>query len=183
MSRVCQRIHTPRIALIGIMAGLLLHATTALAQVTAQDLQVAGRALSFLTKPLTGEVKVGIVYASGSPQSVQEAQGLQRLLADGLKVGNLTLKPALIPVTEIARANVGLIFLAPGTGEEAKGVAQASKAKHVPCVTTDLSQVKSGYCALGVRSQPKIEILVNRAAAADSDTTFSTIFRVMITEI
>lgn len=166
-----------------VLACLLLTAGPALAQVTANDLQVAGRALSFLAKPLSGEIRVGIVYGRQNPQSLREAEELQRLMGEGLKVGNLTLKPALIAAADVARANVGLFFLAPGAGAEAKGLAEASRDKHVPCVTTDIAQVQSGYCALGIRSQPKIEIIVNRAAAADSNTTFSTIFRMMITEL
>jgi hypothetical protein len=34
-----------------------------------------------------------------------------------------------------------------------------------------------------VRSAPKVQIVINRAAAKDSDVTFATVFRVMITEI
>jgi hypothetical protein len=36
---------------------------------------------------------------------------------------------------------------------------------------------------MGVRTQPRVEILVNRAAAAATGMAFSEAFRVMITEL
>jgi len=42
--------------------------------------------------------------------------------------------------------------------------------------------VRNGICAIGVQIVPKIEIYVNRAAAEDDDTTFGSVFRMMITE-
>lgn len=153
------------------------------AQVSPLDIQVAGRALSFLAKPLTGDVTVGIVYNPGNASSQQSAQELQKQLGDGLRVGNLTLRPELVTVAEVGRANVGFFFLTPGLGAEAAAMPEITQAKHIPCVTTDLGQVKAGRCTVGVSSSPKIEIVVNRAAAAASGTTFSTVFRMMITEI
>ena len=78
------------------------------------DIQVAGRALSFLAKPLTGEVTMGIVYSRANAQSIQDAQDLERQLEGGLRVGNLTLKPILVAVGEATRANVSLFFVTPG---------------------------------------------------------------------
>jgi hypothetical protein len=168
---------------LALCAAAVLSAAPACAQVSPMDIQVAGRALSFLAKPLTGEVTMGIVYSRNNSQSLQEAQDLEKQLGSGLRVGNLTLKPVLIAVGEAARANVGLFFVTPGTGSDAAALLEITQTKHIPCVTTDLSQVTAGRCAVGVRSTPKIEIVVNRTAAAASGTTFSTVFRMMITEI
>ena len=71
----------------------------------------------------------------------------------------------------------------PGGVEDAAPLAEAVRSKRIPCITTDLAKVKSGSCAIGVRSQPKIEILVNRNAATSSDLKFSAVFRMMITEM
>lgn len=168
---------------LALCAAVVLSTTPLRAQVSPMDIQVAGRALSFLAKPLTGEVTMGIVYSRANAQSVQDAQDLEKQLGSGLRVGNLTLKPALIAVGEAARANVSLFFVTPGTGADAAVLAEITSTKHIPCVTTDLSQVTAGRCAVGVKSTPKIEIVVNRTAAAASGTAFSTVFRMMITEI
>ncbi len=162
---------------------LLLASVPARAQVTTSDLQIAGRALGFLEKPMSGDIVVGIVYAADNAQSRREAENLQRLLGSGLKVGNVTLQPSLVSTADVARSNVRLFFLTPGLGGQASVVAAASRARSVPCITTDIAQVREGLCAMGVRSRPKIEILVNRTAAKDSSTAFSTVFRMMITEI
>lgn len=173
----------PHVWTIALAAALLFIAGRATAIVMPQDLQIAARALGFLAKPPSGEVRVAVVYAADSPQSVQEAGHLMQMLGNGLTVGNITLKPTLVSVDALARTRAGLIFLSPGVGSEGRLVAAASRSAQIPCVTTDLSQVRSGNCAIGIRSAPEIEILVNHAAAAATGTTFSTIFRVMITEL
>jgi len=151
------------------------------AEFTLSDVQIAGRALGFLDKPLQGPVTAGIVYSPASPQSVREAEALKAMLGDGLRIGNVTLKPVLIPIAELQHSTAAL-FLLTGGVEDAAPLADAARNKRIPCITTDLAKVKSGSCAIGVLSQPKIEILVNRNAAAGSDLKFSAVFRMMITE-
>ena len=162
---------------------LVLLSAAARAQFTLSDLQIAGRALGFLEKPFSGDVKAGIVYTPEDPRSVAEANALKALLGDGLRVGNVKLVPVLVPVAELSRADVALFFLTAGiTDAGTKSVTAAAVAKHTPCITTDLAQVRAGVCAMGVRAQPKIEIFVNRAAAASTNLAFSAVFRIMITE-
>lgn len=173
----------PHVWTLALAAVLLFVTGRAAAIVMPQDLQIAARALGFLAKPPSGEVRVAVVYAADSPQSVQEADHLMQMMGNGLTVGNITLKPTLVSVDALSRVRAGLIFLSPGVGSKGSLVAAASRSAQVPCVTTDLSQVQSGNCAIGIRSAPEIQILVNRAAATATGTTFSTIFRVMITEL
>jgi len=168
------------LVLICICAGAI---GTACADVSAQDVQIAARALGFLEKPLSGTVHVGIVYAPGSPQSVQAATELQGLLGNGLRAGNLLLMPVLVSIDEVEHSSAGLLFLTEGVGPLAANLAAVTKARQIPCVTVDLAQVHSGACMLGVRSQPKVEILVNRKSAADSGASFAAVFRMMITEL
>ena len=162
---------------------LVLFCTSARAQFTLSDLQIAGRALGFLEKPLNGDVRAGIVYAPDDPRSAAEADALKGLLGQGLRVGNVRLVPVLVPVAELSRADVALYLLTTGmTDADTKSVTAAAVAKHTPCITTDLAQVRAGVCAMGVRALPKIEIFVNRAAAASTNLAFSAVFRIMITE-
>jgi ABC-type uncharacterized transport system substrate-binding protein len=173
----CRRLSTVLLCVLAIVC------TPAHAQFTQSELQIAGRALAFLEKPLNGDVKAGIVYAPADPQSVRAAEDLRDRLGSGLRVGNLTLKPVMVPVTDVGRADVALFLLVDGMSEgAAKAVTAAAASKHAPCITTDLSQVQSGVCAMGIRAQPKVQILVNRAAAASSGLAFCAVFRMMITE-
>jgi hypothetical protein len=155
---------------------------TAHAQFTMSDLQIAGRALGFLDKPLQGQVTAGIVYSPANPQSAREAEALKDMLGDGLKIGNVTLRPVLVAAADVQHSTAALFLLTDGI-DDLTPVADAARTKQIPCITTDLAKVKSGNCAIGVRSQPKIEILVNRNAATGSQLSFSAVFRMMITEI
>ena len=150
--------------------------------VSLSDLEIAVRALGFTNNPPTGNLSIGIVYADSIPNTVNEAHELQNILGDGLQVGNLYLKPVMVPLNDVDNANVGLFFLTRGMGKDGERVLSASNQKHILCVTTDATQVIKGRCALGIISHPKIEILVNRTAAANSGITFSSVFSMMITE-
>lgn len=172
-----------RAALAFLACCLAALTTGADAAMTQDDLLVAARALSFMQNPPAGDVRVGIVYSAGDARSVQEADNLQRMLAGGLKVGNLTLLPVKLKIDDLAAANVQLFLLTNYVGNDAARVSAASKAKHLPCITDDIAQVQNGTCVMGVRSDPRIEIFVNRAAAASSGTSFATVFRMLITEI
>jgi hypothetical protein len=153
------------------------------ATITETDVLVAARALSFLQNPPTGDVRVGVVYSPGDPRSVEEADELQQILASGLKVGNLTMTPLKVKVDELATANVQLLWLTSDIGRDGERVADATKAKQIPCITVDIAAVHNGACVMGVRSQPRVEIIVNRAAAARSSMSFATAFRMLVTEI
>jgi hypothetical protein len=160
-----------------------LQPAAAQADVSAGDLQIMGRALGFLDKPMSGEVSVGIVYAADNAQSAHEAEDLQRMLAGGVRVGNVLLKPVPVALEHLAQARVDVLFLTGGLGAQATPVGIVSSTRKLPCITADLSQVQSGRCAVGVSAQPTVQILVNRAAALASGTAFSTLFRMMINEI
>ena len=153
------------------------------ATVTETDVLVAARALSFLQNPPAGEIRVGIVYSPGDPRSVEEAEQLQRILAGGLKVGNLTMTPLKVTLDELASTNVQLLWLTAGIDRDGERVADATKVKQIPCITVDLAAVHNGACVMGVSSQPRVEIIVNRAAAAKSNMSFATVFRLLVTEI
>ncbi len=167
-----------------ILAALIAAPGSARADVTAKDVQVMARALGFTEKPPTGDVNIGIVFAPGNPQSAKEAADLQALLGSGLKAGNLTLKPVMVKVDELGTAgDVGAFLLTEGVGADASKVGDATKAKQKPCMTVDIAQVQSGACAMGIKSEPKVEIVVNKAAAAASGVSFGAAFRMMITEL
>ena len=167
-----------------LAAGALATIGPARADITAKDVQVMARALGFTEKPPTGEVNIGIVFAPGNPQSAKEADDLKTLMGTGLKAGNLTLKPVLVKIDDLGSAgDVAAFLLTDGVGADGAKLAAATKTKQKPCVTIDMAQVQSGACVMGIKSEPKVEIVVNKAAAADSGVSFAASFRMMITEL
>lgn len=169
-----------RIALAALLA---LVAGGAWAQVTETDLLVAARAIGFIDNLRPGPLSVGIVYAAGNAQSEQQAHELASLMGEGRRIGSFTLKPVPISIDTLNATRVDLYFLTQGIGAQATKVANVSHARKIPCITYDLAQVRAGTCTIGVRTQPRIEVLVNRAAAEASGTDLAAVFRMMITEI
>jgi hypothetical protein len=159
--------------------------TTAVAQatVTQTDLLVGARALGFMQNPPASKIRVGIVYATNVPKSVEEADQLQGMFAGGLKVGNLDIMPIKVKIDELAGANVEFFWLTEYVGADGVRVADATRVKQIPCITVDIAQVQNGNCVMGVRAQPRVEIIVNRTAAARNGLSFATVFRMLITEI
>jgi hypothetical protein len=166
-----------------VLAGFLVAAAPVLADVTRTDVQVAARALSFISNPLSGPVSVGILYAGGNSRSTREAESLQRLLEGGYRIGAVELSPVLVELGDAGRADVDLFFLTEHVPAGLVPVLTDGSGIRALCVTTDLEQVRIGACTIGVRSRPKVEVFVSSAAAKASDITFSTVFRVMITEL
>lgn len=166
-----------------LAAAAVLMAGTAWSQVSETDLLVAGRAIGFIDSLRPGTLSVGVVYAPGNAQSEQQARELAALLGDGRRIGSFTLKPVMLPVDRLNSQRVALYFLTDGVGAEAAKVGTASRTRKIPCITYDLSQVRAGACTMGVRTHPRIEVLVNHAAAEASGTQFAAVFRMLITEI
>jgi hypothetical protein len=166
-----------------LLASITLFTLPSAAEVSDTTLLIAARALSFLQHPLQGEVIVGIVYQPGIAQSALEARQLDAMMQAGFRAGTLVLRSRLIKLDELAGSDVGLYFLTSDLGRAAAALSQLNRTRRVPCITTDISQVRDGNCAMGLRALPRVEILVNRAAAAASGMTFSQAFLVMITEI
>ncbi|MEX2494702.1 MAG: hypothetical protein WD448_01365 [Woeseia sp.] len=166
------------------LACTLVIASVTHADVTTTDVQVAARALSFISEPLSGRVRVGIVYAANSAGSRRQAQELQALLSRGLRIGALELQPVLLEAADASSANVDLFFMTEHmAADTAPKLRDNDFLGRTLCVTTDIEQVRRGACVLGIQSQPKVEVFVNRSAAMSQGITFSTVFRVMITEL
>lgn len=171
-----------RYSLVCALASVALSAP-ALSDVTAKDLQVMGRAIAFSDKAPSGAVTVAIVYAPGNKQSADEADGLQKLMGGGFSAGSLTLKPVMVKIDDVGGSNADVFLLTSGLGGDGAKAGAVTKAKKKICVTVDIAQARSGACMMSVRSDPKVEIVVNKAAAAASGVGFAAAFRMMITEI
>ena len=170
-------------AAFALSLALAVSTMPARAEVTQTDMLVAGRTIGFIQNLGPGDVRVGIVYDPDVAQSVQQAAEISALMGDGLRIGSLTLRPVKLPVEKLETGGVALYFLTEGLSANAAKIGRADRERKTPCITFDLSQVRNGTCAIGVRSQPRIEVIVNGAAAKASGTVLSTVFRMMITEI
>lgn len=172
-----------RYKLISIGAALAALAAPAVSHAdAAKDLQVAGRALTFLENGPTGRVTIGVVFDPAKPGSVAEKDAVMAALGGGYSAGTLTIVGAPMPVSALAGAGgVKALFVTSGVNYAAVGA--AAKAKKVITIGTDPACVKSGACVMGVATEPKVEITVNRSAADAVGAAFKAAFRMMINEI
>jgi hypothetical protein len=166
-----------------LVLGCLLQAPAVLAQTEARNLQVLARTLGFMDPPMKGRLRVGILYDPASTAAHRDANALSGLFAGGLRTGGLTLEARLVPIGEANEADVDLFLLSKGNGERAAALVPILKARKLPCLSTDLDQVRAGHCTVGLQSAPRVEILLNTRLAADSNTAFASVFRMMIKEL
>lgn len=171
------------IALFALALLVPMAASARAQEVTQADLMVAARTIGFIQNLPHGTVTVGIVYDPGVAQSEQRAREIDALFGDGLRSGNFLLKPVLLPLNKLQNITPDLYFLTEGADTAAAQVSRASRARKIPCITFDLEKVRNGTCTIGVRAKPRIQIIVNHAAAEASHTELSAVFRFMITEL
>jgi len=154
-------------------------AVPANAEFAAKDAQVMARVMGFMDQPPPATVNLGIVYDAGTEK---QAEALKAQLGGSLAAGKFTLVPTLVKIGDVGSANVNAVVLMAGTGGAAS-VAAITKSKKIPCFTGDRALVQSGACLVGINTDPKVEILLNKALAASSGISFGAAFKMMITEI
>ncbi|MCI3135432.1 hypothetical protein [Phenylobacterium aquaticum] len=148
----------------------------------AKDLGVAGRALTFLENGPTGKATLGVVFDSSKPASVAEKNAIMAAIGGGYAAGALTLVGKPIDAGDVAGVSgVQALFVTGGVNYGAVGA--VAKAKKIIAIGSDMACVRSGACAMGVETEPKVNITVNRATAAAVGASFKAAFRMMITEI
>lgn len=158
--------------------------TAAKAAVTEKDFQVIARALGFMANGPKGTVDVAIVHTPEDPASMAEAQAALAVLGEGLKAGALTLRPVMVPSSDLGKlSGTGAIFVTPGTSGQQDAIFAASKTSGTITISTDRACVEAGKCAMFVATAPKVEILVNKTAAAAANVSFDSAFKMMIKEI
>lgn len=148
---------------------------------TSDDLQLAARVIGFEDRPVSGSVRMGIVFDPGNALSLRDARIVFSLLQNGLSVGGIDLHPVLIAQDALARADrIDAVFSA--TGVDAVLLRRALARLHVPCLTIDRDQLDHGACMVEVASHPAVSIVLDQANADAAGVRFATAFRMMVNE-
>jgi hypothetical protein len=161
------------------LAGGLLMAGTAHAETTQRDLEVIGRAVSFMQGGSGSDRTVAIVYDAAS---AAEAEALHALMSGGMSAGRVTLTSRLVPASDassVAGADAAIMLGGAASGATATAVTSQG----ILTVSTDLGCVQSGACVMGVQSSPAVRILLNRSAASTASVSFETAFSMMVEEL
>jgi hypothetical protein len=163
-------------SVLALAAGLAVALSPAHA-FSAKDAQILGRVLGFLEPAPSSTVTLALVY--DTPASKAAADALAGQIAG--KAGNFTLAPKVVKTSEIGGSGANAILLMDGVGGSA--ASDAVKSKKIPCFTGDSALVRSGACLISIKTDPKVEILVNSALGKASGLGFGAAFKMMITEI
>ncbi|HBH88703.1 hypothetical protein [Ponticaulis sp.] len=167
------------LAALSIIAASML-ATNAAEAAGERDLQLIGRALSFVEGGATGNVTLAIVYADDVAGSQAEAEGISAIVGSGLNAGQVTLQPQLVSVSEIGGLGAGTaIFVPAGMSAHYSEISSSSAIT----VSTDRACAEAGACVVAVQSDPSVEIFVSRSAADARSVSFASAFRMMINEL
>lgn len=171
-----------QLGFIGIVA--LLIGTDTTWALSPKDLQVIGRAITFLEAPPKGAAEIGVLLNPSDPKSVAEAAEVQALIGGGLTIDQLKLTARLVPIADLNRTSgLSALIVLTASPEMLALVEAAGTGQKLLTISTDLACVQQGACVMGARSEPKIEIVLNKPLAQAAGITFSTAFRMMIKEI
>jgi hypothetical protein len=152
-------------------------ASASAGSLTQKDVQIVAKAIGFLEPPPSGAVMVAIAYDPADSASKQDADTIASYFGEGLKAGAAILKPKVVEVGQLSGG--GFIAVVAAGGTKIAQVAAAGKALHITCITADSAAVVAGQCVMSVKSEPKVEIQINRAAAASSGVAFGSAFMLM----
>lgn len=148
---------------------------------SSKEIAVAARAIGFM-EPRPGVIPVVVVYQDGNAASAADANMIKAQLE------RTPIRGATLRVTTASSGNAGAIggakvaFLAEGVANQAGVFAVASRSG-VLTISSEMGCVAAGRCAVGVRSEPTVEIVVNRRALAASRVGFSKAFLMLVREI
>ncbi|WP_417451001.1 hypothetical protein [Kordiimonas sp.] len=158
--------------------------TTVSAAPSEKDVLVASRALNFISPKPSGEITAAIIYDASNAASKADAEGLAAIIGGGMKAGKVTLVGKLVDVNDMAAMKGSAIaFVAEGTAAHHSAIAAAVSGAGILTASTDLSCVRSAQCALGVSTDPKVEIFVNKSAASAAGVEFLPAFLMMVKEV
>ena len=154
---------------------------------TPKDLQVAARSLAFLTGRDVGRLRIAILYAPDVPASKEEADRLVAAIGTSLSTARVTLvpvSPVLLSVGSLPELDGrDVAFVTSGLERYQAAIGQAAAARKIVTVTADFSCVTSGHCVMGVHSEPRVQVVINRAAALATATQFAPGFRLLVNEL
>lgn len=160
---------------------LVLGPTAFAATFSAKDTQIIAKAIGFLDPPPSGGT-VAVVYDPANPASKTDADAIAALFAGGIAEGGSSLTAKSIDFAALGDGS-GYVAMIAAQSATSDKIILAAKAHHIPCITADAGSVQSGQCVMSVKSDPKVEIIVNYAAAQAAGVSFQTAFSMLIHQI
>lgn len=143
-----------------------------------KDLRVLGRVIGFIERPPSGDIDIAVVYSSNDPLSKAEADHVMDLLVDGLQTGDRTMWGKLVDIKTTSESDIKFAYLTRGTDT----VFDTLASRGVLTLANNFDCIQKSTCVVGAKSDPVVEIRVNKAASELSNITFKSSFRMMVKE-
>lgn len=145
---------------------------------SARSVQVAARIASFLMPVPVDPVPSVILFRPGDPASVAEAALIERTLA-----GSPTLRVRRVAVNAAGNlAGVRVVFVTGGLAGSYDLIGRLTRAGALT-IGSDRACATAGRCVVAVTTEPKVEIIVSRAARQASGLRFKSTFLMLVKEV
>jgi hypothetical protein len=159
-----------------MLAFAVLALGEARAQTDTRELQMIARAVGFVQGLPRGVIEVAVVDGPGADAVAQAMQG-------GVAAGGVTLLPRRVSIAQLSGSGARVIIVPEGQGASHAAIAEAARGLHAVTLSSDMACVRAGYCVVGVAVQPRVDIVISRAAATAANVRFAQAFRVVFREI
>jgi hypothetical protein len=159
-------------------------ATAAFADVNEKDYRTIARAIGFLQQAPQGSADFAIVYDPANATSEKEARQLKSIVEKSPKAGTAVLSPRLVQLSDVASLKgADFVFVTSNLASSQARIASAAQAGKTVIFSLDRACVVSGACTVYVNTEKRVEILINKKAAADAGAEFKQVFMVMVSTI
>jgi hypothetical protein len=143
-------------------------------------LQIIAKALGFLDPAPPGGT-VAVIYEHTVAGSKQDAEAIALLFGNGLASGSGTVNGRAIDAGALGDGT-GYIAIIVAEGADNTGANPAAPRRLLSITAAD-ALVRSGRCVMAVHSEPRVEIIVNRAAAQAAGIGFTAAFGMLVHQI
>ncbi len=150
--------------------------------VTMQDMQVVGRAISFVEGPKRQPVALVVVFDRAAPASVREMEAVLEVLRQGAEVGGRSFRAVAVEQTQLGATRPGDAVFST-TGVDQRLLLTFVRQSGMPCFTLDTEQVREGACTVAIRSRPSVNISFSSRNASAAGVSFATAFIMMVREL
>lgn len=149
-----------------------------------KDVQVGIRTVEFLRAPPQGQTDVAIIYDHRRKESEDDARAILVWLLESARIGRAEIVPVLIDIAELGRERrFRVAMVASGMASETfSRVLDYAVANGTVTISSDLSCVHAGQCAVGISSSPRVEVTLNRRVATACGVDFLEAFRMLVKE-
>jgi hypothetical protein len=163
----------------GFASSILLFATsslsTAQAAVTDKDIKVVTKAIGFIEGGPTSPVEMAVVTDGGSSKADADTA------AD--LAGKAGMKASVIAPSAIGSTSAKVLFIPAGMNGSFDAILSAATAKKLVTISNVGDCTAAQKCAISIASDPKVDIVVSKSAAAATGVSFGSAFSMMIKEV